>query len=538
MTKLEAALEYAKKGWHVFPCVPGGKEPAVAGGFKTATTDKAQINWWWTKNPDYNIGIATGAVSNLVVLDIDDNEAFFGAYPFTIQALDNAYEVSTPSGGSHVYFLGQGYRSNAKRLTGADIRCEGGYVVAASSSIQGTPYEFVGGALQPTPRWLETMLDAARKEPLTSNEDEVQVIEGGRNDYLVRAAGSLRRKGLLTLNTLQAINQDQCVPPLDLDEVERIYNNVMTYDVAEPVEVEVIEEGPTILRAGELIDKMMSSLSDKTRIQGTPTGFKGLDALLGGGLRLGELVALCAIAKTGKSSLIHQIIHHLVAQNIPVGYASREMRPHDEVLPNMLSIQFELNMWKQEMTNEDKARYGDVVSQWPLYFTPGYGTFLLDKFVPWITQLKELGVEHFFVDHLHYCLEDPEEYKEAVRLIQALKALTNKLSINIFTIIQPTKLYEDQEIGLNSLRGGAGIGQAIDTLLTFKRYRDQFGQKKDNVSALRVSDIRHKLGRTGTIYLQYDPETTKMIEVKKESIVPDVKEDEEKSTNPLVKVIS
>ena len=530
MSKKQAALALIEKGVSVFPCVPGGKQPAVSGGFKAASKSPEQINWWWNKNPDYNIGIPTGEQNNLLVLDIDDNKAFFEAYPFAVTALDSHYEVCTPSGGSHVYFLGSGYRSNAKRLTGADIRCEGGYVVAPPSTIGEDVYEFVGGTLQQAPAWLTAMLDEPR-ERVTDGAEITTVHEGGRNDYMIRVAGSLQRKGLLTLNVLDAVNKDNCSPPLDMGELERIYDNARGYEVEDPIEVE--ESGPLFLKAGELTDQMATSLSDKTKVKGTPTGIAGLDALLGGGLRLGELVGLCAVAKTGKSSLIHQIIHHLITQDIGVGYASREMRPHDEVLPNILSIEFNTNVWKQEWTDELKAQYAELVKTWPLFFTPGYGTFLLDKFVPWIEALVAEGVQHFFVDHLHYCLTDPEEYKEAVKLIQALKALTNKLNINIFTIIQPTKIYEDQELGLNSLRGGAGIGQAIDTLLTFKRYKDNMGRKVDDISVLRVSDIRHKLGRTGKIFLQYDHETTKIIEVH------EIDEDnKEKDVTPLQKLIS
>src|SRR5215469_11221378 len=69
---LAAALAYAARGWAVFPLQPGGKKPmAGSNGFKDATIDHAQIEAWWTKNPDANIGIATGAASGISVLDVD-----------------------------------------------------------------------------------------------------------------------------------------------------------------------------------------------------------------------------------------------------------------------------------------------------------------------------------------------------------------------------------------------------------------------------------------------------------------------------------
>jgi len=75
---IDHALEYASRGWHVFPLVPGGKEPLIArdrggNGYHDATVDTAQIRAWWTIEPYAGIGIAT-APSGLGVLDVDIGE--------------------------------------------------------------------------------------------------------------------------------------------------------------------------------------------------------------------------------------------------------------------------------------------------------------------------------------------------------------------------------------------------------------------------------------------------------------------------------
>src|ERR1700691_319081 len=91
---LDAALAYSRMGFRVFPlhtiidgrcrCSrdPGiicasnppspGKHPRVKGGFKSATADQTQIRRWWGKQPDSNIGIATG--SGIAVIDIDGEQ--------------------------------------------------------------------------------------------------------------------------------------------------------------------------------------------------------------------------------------------------------------------------------------------------------------------------------------------------------------------------------------------------------------------------------------------------------------------------------
>jgi hypothetical protein len=138
MTLLEHALEYARWGWSVFPLRPASKEPATEHGFKDATTDEAQIRKWWKKQPTANIGIATGRVSGLVVVDIDprnggDTAAFWRAANLDAVRLGT---VITGSEGRHLYFRYPATgdvptRSNF--VTGIDLKSDGGYVVAPPS---------------------------------------------------------------------------------------------------------------------------------------------------------------------------------------------------------------------------------------------------------------------------------------------------------------------------------------------------------------------------------------------------------------------
>src|SRR3989442_15477637 len=71
---LASALTYAARGWLVLPVQPNGKAPLGAlapRGLRDATKDEATIRRWWAGAPDANVGIATGATSGLVVLDVD-----------------------------------------------------------------------------------------------------------------------------------------------------------------------------------------------------------------------------------------------------------------------------------------------------------------------------------------------------------------------------------------------------------------------------------------------------------------------------------
>ena len=134
---LRAALAAAGRGWPVFPLIPGGKRPAIAGWPRQATVDAEVLAIWWRDVP-YNIGIACGP-AGLLVVDLDGPP---GRSSFTDLAAEvgsvPTFTVGTPSGGEHRYFTLQANApapSTVARLgPHIDTRGAGGYVVAPGSA--------------------------------------------------------------------------------------------------------------------------------------------------------------------------------------------------------------------------------------------------------------------------------------------------------------------------------------------------------------------------------------------------------------------
>ena len=83
---VDAALRYARWGWAVFPChetvrsqcscgladcSSPAKHPRTRRGLHDASTDPARVMAWWRRWPSANVGVRTGSVSGLVVVDVD-----------------------------------------------------------------------------------------------------------------------------------------------------------------------------------------------------------------------------------------------------------------------------------------------------------------------------------------------------------------------------------------------------------------------------------------------------------------------------------
>lgn len=137
-----AARELAAAGVPVFPVAPRDKVPLIrhGRGFRDATTDLGQVEAWWRRFPQANIGVPTGAASGLVVVDVDVHGT--NGYD-ALNRADQAgliagweFLVRSPTGGLHLYYPaaedGQ-QRSWQAGNAGIDFRGDGGYIVAPPS---------------------------------------------------------------------------------------------------------------------------------------------------------------------------------------------------------------------------------------------------------------------------------------------------------------------------------------------------------------------------------------------------------------------
>lgn len=249
MTFVEAALSYRERGWGPLPLKPQDKVPQWPWRmFQTQLPSPWVIQRWWALEPESNVGLVTGAVSGLVVVDVDLAkvpdaggqlaELFGGELP-------PSPLVRTGSGGLHLYFAHPGEKvgNRAGLLPGVDVRGDGGYVVAPPSiHPDGGAYKWeIEAPLAPVPAALLTTLAApiAAHQPGRGGghgplpgSDFRRIPNGQRNATLFRRACGMRAAGWeeeWIEQELQAVNVACCAPPLDMEEVARIAASAARY---------------------------------------------------------------------------------------------------------------------------------------------------------------------------------------------------------------------------------------------------------------------------------------------------------------------
>jgi hypothetical protein len=141
--RFKAVLDYCRRNLSVIP-VGDDKRPLIQWKeFQDRRATEAELLEWWTTWPGANIGIVTGKISGITVIDFDSEEAVAKIE----ERLPDSFLcpiARTPRGGRHYYFP---YEPELKTCTGilpgVDIRNDGGYVVAPPSMTPRGVYEWL-----------------------------------------------------------------------------------------------------------------------------------------------------------------------------------------------------------------------------------------------------------------------------------------------------------------------------------------------------------------------------------------------------------
>jgi hypothetical protein len=250
---LDAALDYARQGWPIFPLTPRTKVPLDGtAGVLEATTDPAQIERWWTEHPTANIGLNVGA-AGMMVIDLDPGHDF-SLLEKNVGKLPKTELVQfTPRGGEHLFYaLGEGETvapSASKLAPKVDVRSFNSYVVLWPSVTADGAYEWENSATaKPAYRTDELYRKAnVAREKSPERDDwiippdldenirtatrwlqrEAQVaVQGRGGDHVAYAtAGMMRSFGLSQETAFELMLEywnERCDPPWSADEYEHL----------------------------------------------------------------------------------------------------------------------------------------------------------------------------------------------------------------------------------------------------------------------------------------------------------------------------
>lgn len=228
------AVSYHRRGLCPIPVKERSKQTSLvqlAPYLSKRATKEELSSWSWP-----GVGIVTGPVSGVLVLDVDgpEGETELKKYGHPVTPM-----VRTASGGLHLYFKhpDTDIRTGIRIAPGLDVKASGGYVVAPPSvGSNGKPYEWIVSLedteLADPPEWLMRLLEQPKRKGVAAPVGE-RIPSGQRNKELTSIAGSMRRRGMDAAEILAALevtNERRCEPPLKTTELEKIAESVSRYE--------------------------------------------------------------------------------------------------------------------------------------------------------------------------------------------------------------------------------------------------------------------------------------------------------------------
>lgn len=343
---LAPALEYLARGWSVLPLCPAfhvgvgkahrgcdhpgkrpffpNREPGKQGDWKEfqsrlATED--EVRGWFDANPYLNVGMALGPVSQLVGIDIDDEEGEDLLREFSGGNDPQTWEYSTGKGKRLLYRLAPGVAVSTAPFRRPGTEIEILRLMGAGSQIvlppsihpNGARYRWVPGKspddipLADVPEWWQTR-KAEDKQASVPHDGEL-IDEGGRDNYLTSLAGSMRKRGAheeVIYVALDKMNADRCNPPLPESQIRKIARSVSRYAPDEYTAVTIKEPGraplPAVIAPGDRRFKWASELA----FQHTADEW-----IWNGYLPRAGIVLLSALWKVGKTTLLSHLLKSL-----------------------------------------------------------------------------------------------------------------------------------------------------------------------------------------------------------------------------------
>ena len=256
---MKAALFYHDLGWQVMPLIPNTKRPKFSEWkfLQTRRQTKEEVALTFKDvPPKTNIGIVTGSISGLTVVDIDVKDPktrkptpeLIETAKKLIKHFPDTVTAVTQTGGYHLFYQKSRLPNSVATIhPQIDIRSEGGFVVAAPSTINAKDYKWLTApkrneALPPTPEELLRVWDVRSQHPKLMQKEWIRRLKGVNDGERNTVAAKVLGKLLVTFVTNEETYEEDLTviyqlfsawnsllkPPLSQTDLDRTFNSIVS----------------------------------------------------------------------------------------------------------------------------------------------------------------------------------------------------------------------------------------------------------------------------------------------------------------------
>lgn len=454
MTNLEAALKYLSKGWPVFPVRPDTKKPVLDSWkqFQDRLPTESEIKNWWQKWSWGSIGLATGKLSGVSVVDVDPR------HNGKTDNLDETVKAQTGGGWHYFYKYNENCHSQNGIEEGIDLKSDGGYIILPPSvHASGNKYKWITppfvNEFKPLPQWV---IDSQKNKGVSTFDPSLfqGVSEGKRNESAASVIGKILHG--LKEDDWQTIGwqmikgwNDKNSPPMEEKELFAVFKSIASREVTKKTQESPIYDASFLSSVPKLITELTE---DQSKV----------DWIWEGYLAKGHLTFFSALWKVGKSTLISYLLKAIQEKKEFAGLP---------VVPTKVLILSEESETIWARRREDLDLTGDIY----LYCRPT--KIKLDN-RQWLTLLEsnakfctDKGIGLFVIDTIStfWPVRDEGNNPEIDGALLPLNVFFEK-GICVMIVHHFRKSGGDQG---TATRGGGSIGSRADILVEYNRLDSQ-----------------------------------------------------------------
>ena len=246
------------------------------------------------------------------------------------------------------------------------------------------------------------------------------------------------------------------------------------------------------------------------------------------GMRTGELVTFTSGAGMGKSSIMRELMHHILRNsNDNIGILALEESTKNTAF-NIMSVEANERLYIKEIRNKFSREQlnqwqKDTVGSGRFFAFDHFGSISNDEILSRVRYMaKSLDCKWIFLDHLSILVsgqDDGDERKSIDVLMTKLRSLVEETGVGLLLVSHLRRPTGDlghengKEVTLSHLRGSASIAHLSDSVIALERNQ----QAEDDVIActttIRILKNRYT-GETGVCsYLHYDKKSGRMSQI-------------------------
>ena len=247
------------------------------------------------------------------------------------------------------------------------------------------------------------------------------------------------------------------------------------------------------------------------------------------GMRTGELVTFTSGAGMGKSSIMRELMHHIMSNTEDnIGVLALEENTRNTAF-NIMSVEANARLYikeirdqyTQEQLNEWQKK---TIGSGRFFAFDHFGSIANDEILDRVRYMaKALECKWVFLDHLSILVSGQEdngdERKSIDILMTKLRSLVEETGIGLLLVSHLRRPAGDRghedgrEVSLSHLRGSASIAHLSDAVVALERNQQADDEVEANTTTIRILKNRYT-GETGAAcYLHYDKETGRMSQI-------------------------